>query len=311
MFVRIARASAASAPGLSPGGLSAPRHPRPVSYYALFQGWLLLSQPPGCRRAATALPTEPGLGGLSRRSGLFPSRRRVLAPAVSLPGGPPAAFGVWFGSVSGKPPRRSSALPPRGASPEAAPKCISGRTSYLRVRLAFHPYPQVIRAFCNRRRSGPPRACSARFGLPRGSSPGFGSAPRDSAPAERGPSPLRTRLRSGSACDPGLASPRGATRRLILQKARRHQDDTWLRPAGGARFQALFHSPRRGAFHRSLTVLVRSRSPRVFSLGRWSAPLPARCRVSGGTHAAAPPRTRRRRLRDSHPLRSPVPAAFG
>ena len=42
---------------LSPGGLSAPRHIRPVSYYALFQGWLLLSQPPGCLRAATTLPT--------------------------------------------------------------------------------------------------------------------------------------------------------------------------------------------------------------------------------------------------------------
>jgi hypothetical protein len=49
--------SAASALDLSPGGLSAPRHPRPVSYYALFQGWLLLSQPPGCLRAATTLPT--------------------------------------------------------------------------------------------------------------------------------------------------------------------------------------------------------------------------------------------------------------
>ncbi len=43
--------------GLSPGGLSAPRHVRPVSYYALFQGWLLLSQPPGCLCAATTLPT--------------------------------------------------------------------------------------------------------------------------------------------------------------------------------------------------------------------------------------------------------------
>ena len=42
------RTSAASVFGLSPGGLSAPRHLRPVSYYALFQGWLLLSQPPGC-----------------------------------------------------------------------------------------------------------------------------------------------------------------------------------------------------------------------------------------------------------------------
>ena len=30
---------------------------RPVSYYALFQGWLLLSQPPGCHCATTTLPT--------------------------------------------------------------------------------------------------------------------------------------------------------------------------------------------------------------------------------------------------------------
>src|SRR5207244_11973917 len=32
--------------------------------------------------------------------------------------------------------------------------------------------------------------------------------------------------------------------------------------------------PFRGAFHLSLTVLVHYRSPRVFSLGRWSAQLP-------------------------------------
>ncbi len=70
---------------LSPGGLSVPRHVRPVSYYALFQGWLLLSQPPGCLRAATPLPTQSGLGDLSRRSGLFPSRPWNFAPTVSLP----------------------------------------------------------------------------------------------------------------------------------------------------------------------------------------------------------------------------------
>jgi hypothetical protein len=89
------------------------------------------------------------------------------------------------------------------------------------------------------------------------------------------------------------------------------QGQALLRPAVGARFQDLFHSPRRGAFHRSLTVLVRYRSPRVFSLGWWSTPLPAGFRVSGGTHARTPPRLRRRHLRDSHPLRWPVPAAFG
>ena len=31
---------------------------RPVSYYALFEGWLLLSQPPGCHCDDTSLTTE-------------------------------------------------------------------------------------------------------------------------------------------------------------------------------------------------------------------------------------------------------------
>ena len=67
--------------------------------------------------------------------------------------------------------------------------------------MAFHPYPQLIPAFCNRPGFGPPRACSARLNLVMGGSPGFGSIPDDS----RGrvpppPTPFRTRLRSGSAC---------------------------------------------------------------------------------------------------------------
>jgi hypothetical protein len=57
---------------------------RPVSCYALFQGWLLLSQPPGCLGTATTLTTQRRFGGLSRRSGLFPSRRTTFAPHVSL-----------------------------------------------------------------------------------------------------------------------------------------------------------------------------------------------------------------------------------
>ena len=180
--------------GLSPGGLSVPRHSRPVSYYALFQGWLLLSQPPGCQRAATPLPTEPGLWDLSRRSGLFPSRPRILASAVSLPwsplqgdplGSPPGIRRlVRVGKLDAPAPIRhaTSRAALRRALPcpahEAAPQCISGRTSYLRVRLAFHPYPQVIPPVCNLDGFGPPRACSARFTLPMGSSPGFGSPAR-------------------------------------------------------------------------------------------------------------------------------------
>ena len=72
----------------------------------------------------------------------------------------------------------------------------------------------------------------------------------------------------------------------------------------------LFHSPRRGAFHRSLTVLVHYRSLAVFSLGLWSARLPARFRVSGGTHVLRHVRRSGSTLRGSHPLRRPVPAAF-
>ena len=41
------------------------------------------------------------------------------------------------------------------------------------------------------------------------------------------------------------------------------------------RFQVLFHSPNRGTFHLSLTVLVHYRSPNVFSLGEWTPQFPA------------------------------------
>ena len=56
-----------------------------------------------------------------------------------------------------------------------------------------------------------------------------------------------------------LTSPVMVTRRFIMQKARRHMQ-SMLRPLVGDWFQVLFHSPRRGAFHLSLTVLVRYRS---------------------------------------------------
>ena len=45
-------------------------------------------------------------------------------------------------------PRVFSALPPYGCH-RASPKAISGRTSYLRVRLEFLPYPQLITTLFN------------------------------------------------------------------------------------------------------------------------------------------------------------------
>ena len=55
---------------------------RPVSYYAFFKGWLLLSQPPGCLNDPTSFPTEHEFRDLSRRSGLFPFRPWTFAPTV-------------------------------------------------------------------------------------------------------------------------------------------------------------------------------------------------------------------------------------
>ena len=52
-------------------------------------------------------------------------------------------------------PRLFSALPPVNIC-EASPKAISGRTSYIRVRLEFLRYPQVIRQLFNGGRFGPP-----------------------------------------------------------------------------------------------------------------------------------------------------------
>ena len=59
--------------------------------------------------------------------------------------------------VTGEGPANSQCSTPVYLFLEASPKAISRRTSYLRVRLEFHPYPHVILTFFNRYRFGPPR----------------------------------------------------------------------------------------------------------------------------------------------------------
>jgi hypothetical protein len=53
-------------------------------------------------------------------------------------------------------PRTQSVLYLHNSTSEASPKAISGRTSYLRVRLEFLRYPHLIPAFFNMRGFGPP-----------------------------------------------------------------------------------------------------------------------------------------------------------
>ena len=67
--------------------------------------------------------------------------------------------------------------------------------------------------------------------------------------------------------------------------------------------------PSRGAFHLSLTVLLRYQSPNVFSLTRWSSRIHPGFLVSRATRDPAT-LSNPFRLRDFHPLRSNFPDRF-
>ena len=97
--------------------------------------------------------------------------------------------------------------------------------------------------------------CYQSFNLPMGRSQGFASNTTDCIAL----------FRLAFATDPclkHLSSPATVTRRLIMQKARRHPDKSELRPLVGVRFQVLFQLSIRNAFHLSFTVLVHYRSLR-------------------------------------------------
>src|SRR3989344_9040089 len=95
----------------------------------------------------------------------------------------------------------------------AIPKYISGRTSYLQVRLAYNPYPQVISQICNSDEFGPPPD------LHRGSPCSWVAHMVSSLPpfAKR---PIRTRFPFASPRLAGVDLQIMATHRLILQYAR-------------------------------------------------------------------------------------------
>src|SRR6516225_11139637 len=76
------RAPAASVICLSPVHYRR-RNPRPVSYYALFKWWLLLSQHPGCLRTPTSFRTEHGWGALAGGLGCSPLDDGAYPPPSS------------------------------------------------------------------------------------------------------------------------------------------------------------------------------------------------------------------------------------
>ena len=139
---------------------------------------------------------------------------------------------IGVGSLST--PRPFSALPPVNIF-KASPKAISGRTSYLRVRLEFLPYPHLITTLFNGCVFGPPLPFTATSAWTWVDHPVSGL-------------PLLTKLALftlgfPAAPDfPSLTSPVPATRRTVLQKVR-GPPFKGVPQLVGTGFQVLFHSP--------------------------------------------------------------------
>jgi hypothetical protein len=145
--------------------------------------------------------------------------------------------------------------------------------------LAYHLYPQLIPSLCNASGFGPPRVIRLASPWPWVAHPVSGLIPATVRP-------VQTRFRYGYGCHSlNLAaeinsqahSPRGTPSGLAPHNrvSPAHRTPLALRLLVGLRFQVLFHSPNRGTFHLSLTVLVHYRSSSVFSLGEWTPQIPA------------------------------------
>ena len=120
--------------------------------------------------------------------------------------------------------------------------------------IGLSPLPTGHPKTFQRQRVRASTVCYHSFTLPMGRSHGFASTTAN----------YSALFRLAFAADPWLnhlTSLATVTRRLIMQKARRHGTSP-LRPLVGVWFQVLFHSPVRGSFHLSLTVLVHYRSLR-------------------------------------------------
>ena len=165
------------------------------------------------------------------------------------------------------PPRKFSALPPSDCR-RASPKAISRRTSYLRVRLEFLPYPHLIATLFNGCAFGPPLPFTATSTWTWVDHPVSGLLRLTILALLRLGFPSAPDLKS-------LTSPASATRRTVLQKVRgsSYKDVPQL---VNIWFQVLFHSPPGVLFtfpsqYYALSVtkeyLALRGGPRVFSQG--------------------------------------------
>ena len=144
-------------------------------------------------------------------------------------------------------------LYPREETCEAIPKYISERTSYFQVCLAFHPYPHLIPIVFNLYGFGPPRDFTH-------ASPWTWIDHLVSGLLNATHRPIQTRFRYGYTLRLNLATLNNSLTHYA-KGTRSHYQRILLPLFVSKRFQVLFHSPHRGAFHLSLTVLVHYRLP--------------------------------------------------
>ena len=132
--------------------------------------------------------------------------------------------------------------------------------------IGISPLPTVLPSHLQLTPVRSSTSCYTRFDLTMGRSRGFGSNPcHHGPPPKRRRRPIQTRFPSAYGGTP-LKRRQRLTRRLILQKARRHagmaSHSIALRLLVGGAVSGTVSPPSRGAFHLSLTVLVHYRSPR-------------------------------------------------
>ena len=170
-----------------------------------------------------------------------------------------------------KPPSPFSALPPLNY-PEASPKAISRRTSYIRVRLEFHRYPHVIPTLFNVYGFGPPRDFTLASTCTWIGHPVSGLQHATTA-----------LLRLAFATAPVLQHLNLATYRNSLARSTKSTWSLALPLLVSIRFQVLFHSPPGVLFTFPSRYCSSIGHQVVFRLGGWSPRLPTGFLVSGGT----------------------------
>ena len=179
---------------------------------------------------------------------------------------------------------------------DASPKAISGRTSYLRVRLEFHRYPQLIPALFNVRGFGPPLHFTATSTCPGVDHTVSGLRPRTFAL-------FRRAFATAPASHLNLARDRNSP---VHSTKGTPSGMNALRLIVGTRFQVLFHSAPAVLFTFPSRYWFTIGCQGVFSLGRWSSRIPTGFLVSRGTWGIAPESTVFR-IRDFHSLWSVFP----